>query len=82
MTRAVAGLLLLALAACGQPGDKADAPGNMTAGSPGPAPAQGLNPAPAEMNMDTGHAPPERFIVCPGNPRCPPEGQPKGQQTN
>lgn len=73
-------LLLPALAACGQAGrGSAPSPQNSTGSPPpGPGPAQqGDGPA-----NDTGvqSAPPERFIVCPGNPRCPPDGsQPSGR---
>lgn len=80
LTRAVPALLL-ALAACSRaPGSDNHAEGRgevadnnmLTAGSPAPSPVEG------SMNaMNPTSAPPERFIVCPGNPRCPPgSGQP------
>jgi hypothetical protein len=79
-------LLLLAVAACGRvsaPTNSADlpAPSNMTGRSGAPAPSA---PMPMDLNMSAGAAPDdaqtggprERFIVCPGNPRCPPSGNP------
>jgi len=59
---AVAAACLLALAACNR-----SAPvSNSTSAPPAPAPTVGA-PVP-----DTSGSPPQRFIVCPGNPRCPP----------
>jgi len=75
----VAVALLLALAGCGGGGP---GPGN-AATAPGPAPVQRMDAPLPDMNTEAAHAPPERFIVCPGDPRCPPEGsQPKGRQPN
>jgi hypothetical protein len=87
MRRGVA-LLLLTLAACGRvsaPPDSNDmpAPSNMTGTSAAPTPAAPM-PMPMDQNMsaeappDEAHTggPRERFIVCPGNPRCPPSGNP------
>jgi hypothetical protein len=76
MMRAPATLLLLALAGCGAPAPNniAPAPGDAAyemAPPTAPAPAQ----APSTMS-DPGESggPQNSFIVCPGNPRCPPEG--------
>ena len=79
-------LLPLALAAC----DRAPPPSQNTSAAPDPstmsapeppmdqgqaAPPSEPAPAPAQ-----GGGPRERFVVCPGNPRCPPAGsRPKGQ---
>ena len=81
--------LLIALADCSQ----APAGGNRSALPPVPAenliapdtntatampPAQGTGQVGAPSVPDPGHAPPARFVVCPGNPRCPPEGSRPG----
>jgi len=81
MMRASALLCLLTLAACGS---GAPPPGNSATVSPAPgdpmpeptqAPvSQGDPPPPSAPNPT--QAPPSRFIVCPGNPRCPPSGRP------
>ena len=85
MKRAVAGLLL-ALAACNQaptadnrnafprvPGANLLAPDPNTATAMPPTQSTGnIGVAPAP---ESGSGPRERFIVCPGNPRCPPEGR-------
>jgi hypothetical protein len=82
---AASAALLLALAACGRTApanNGADAPppetprvDNMSTMSP--APAQSMGHVGAEP--DEGDGPRNRFIVCPGNPRCPPEGsEPQG----
>ena len=79
MKRAAALLWLLILAACGGapapvqnntavPPDDIIAP-DMRQPTQGQAPA----PTPSRTPMQSG-TPPERFIVCPGNPRCPPAG--------
>lgn len=48
-----------------------------------PAPAPATGGIGADPEPDRGNGPRDRFIVCPGNPRCPPEGsQPKGRQPN
>lgn len=83
--------LLFALAACGR-APIAPAPGNdddpqpvqNVSGTPPtlPAPAQGPAQTAAEPAPDEGGGPRDRFVVCPGNPRCPPEGQPKGGRGN
>ena len=77
---AAAGLLALALAGCGgaPSGNNAAAPSqdprgtaNMMmhdAGDPAPS----LAPSDAPAARAPAQAPRERFIVCPGNPRCPP----------
>ena len=88
--RAAAAALLLALAACGRApaaneGANAVPPetpqiDNMSAESPSPAPAQSMGHIGEEPAMDQGDGPRNSFIVCPGNPRCPPDGsQPKGR---
>ena len=78
--------LLLALAACGRAPASNDGAGlppqpepaptaNMTAETPAPQ----VSPPSAEPT-DEGDGPKSRFVVCPGNPRCPPdESQPKGR---
>jgi hypothetical protein len=85
-----AALCLLALAACGRasvtdankaapPGDEPPVSNEMSA--PTMAPSQGSGLVGAEPPPDEGGGPRNSFIVCPGNPRCPPEGsQPKGGQ--
>jgi hypothetical protein len=86
--KAAGAALLLALAACGRApaaneGVNAAPPApppvdNMTATSP--APAQSMGHIGEEPAMDEGSGPKNRFIVCPGNPRCPPDGgQPSGR---
>ena len=79
--------VLLALAACGRAPASNDGAGlppqpepaptaNMTAETPAPQ----VSPPSEEPVRDEGARPPDRFIVCPGNPRCPPDGsQPKGR---
>jgi hypothetical protein len=89
--KAAATALLLALAACGRapaanegvnaapPAPPAPPPvDNMTATSP--APAQSMGHIGEEPATNEGSGPKNRFIVCPGNPRCPPDGgQPSGR---
>ena len=84
--------LLLTLAGCGQapvadnrsavpPMDEANLimpDMNATTAMP---PSQSTGQTGPGQMPDTGDGPRDRFIVCPGNPRCPPEGsQPKGRQ--
>ena len=67
-------LLLLGLAACGQ----AQGPQNTSATAPSPT---GTGPVGTDTGQASGNGAHDRFIVCPGDPRCPPEGsQPKGRQ--
>jgi hypothetical protein len=73
---AVPACLLLALAACG--GGAAQSNGSGTASAPSPTTG-----APSRDPEPDGTGPRNSFIVCPGNPRCPPEGsQPKGREGN
>jgi hypothetical protein len=81
---AATALVLLALAACEQasgPGDRPPVRNSATTATP-PSPSTGSVGQGQVPDTRSGQpAPPERFIVCPGNPRCPPEGsQPKGRQ--
>jgi hypothetical protein len=84
---------LLALAACGQAPTAAPPAGNGSpalpmppvqneSGSPPtmPAPAQSTGQIGAEPAPNEGGGPRDRFVVCPGSPRCPPDGsEPKGR---
>jgi hypothetical protein len=81
MKLAAAFLCLLPLAACGG----ASTPNN-TASAVEPVPSTMSPPSQAPMQAPTmsdpgdGGGPENRFIVCPGNPRCPPDGsQPKSR---
>ena len=85
--------LLLALAACGraQPGaappaanDAPVLPVANEAGAPATmAPPQSMGHVGAEPAPEEGDGPKDRFVVCPGNPRCPPDAsQPKGGRGN
>lgn len=76
---------LLALAACG---GGAPPPVNTSTESPAPsdpgpeashAPVGQGNAPPPNVPNPT-QAPPSRFIVCPGNPRCPAEGTRPGNR--
>ena len=90
-TGAALAALLLALAACGRaPNAPAPPAGNETSLTPVPsqssapptvpAPAQGTDQLRTDPVQDEGDGPRDRFVVCPGNPRCPPGGsEPKGR---
>jgi hypothetical protein len=84
--KAAGAALLLALAACGRTpsaNERANAPppetprvDNMSTMSPAPAQSMGH----IGGDTDEGDGPGNRFIVCPGNPRCPPDGsEPRGR---
>jgi hypothetical protein len=83
MKAAGAALLLLGLAACGQgPGHTPARNSTATAPAPSTGSIGAPNPAP-DPSLESGKGPLNSFIVCPGNPRCPPDGsQPKGDQPN
>ena len=81
--RAALGSCLLALAACGgapAPNNTASPPDAVIAPDMGPPSAPAPTQAPTMSDPGEAGGPENRFVVCPGNPRCPPDGtQPKNR---
>jgi predicted small lipoprotein YifL len=85
--------MLLVLGACGRAQPVAAPPAandspiqpiiNESATPATMSPSQSPGPVEAEPAPDEGGGPRDRFVVCPGNPRCPPDAsQPKGGRGN